>query len=76
MNQEVKHPSGEAAFDINKFQSLVDEGYQKIKSDIKKSILVIGDTGTGKSTLINGLIGKKMEAIQERRKLIIQLQSE
>jgi GTPase SAR1 family protein len=62
-------------FDIKKLQSLIDKGYKQMSQSVEQSIIVIGDTGTGKSTLINGLIGKKLEVIEnEQEDFVIRLE--
>jgi putative ribosome biogenesis GTPase RsgA len=54
-----------SSFDINvsKLQWLIKSGYANISNNkIEKSVLVIGDTGNGKSTLVNALTDKKLES--------------
>lgn len=55
-------------FDIKKLENLIDEGYKQMSQSVEKSIIVIGHTGTGKSTLINGLMGKELEAKKNEEK--------
>jgi len=46
-----------------KLQWLIKSGLEVIDKKFDQSVLVIGNTGSGKSTLINALTGKKLESI-------------
>ncbi|WPX99760.1 Putative GTP-binding and tetratricopeptide repeat-containing protein (plasmid) [Candidatus Megaera polyxenophila] len=49
--------------DIPKLQWLIKSGYANISNNkIEQSVLVVGDTGNGKSTLVNALTDKRLES--------------
>lgn len=49
---------------VNKVKELIDRGYAYLppNKNLKKAVLVIGDTGVGKSTILSYLAGKKLVA--------------
>lgn len=56
---------------INSLEKLLKKGYGQIEKSIEKlggqiqeAVLVIGDTGSCKSTLVNAFIGNKLEAVR------------
>jgi len=63
---------------IKEIFSLIEEGSKQINVDDKKVILVCGDTGSGKSTLINYLTGAKLSAFKpaNSKKLAIELKEQ
>jgi predicted GTPase len=64
MKSEMKSTieNKEKFFDVVELQSIIERSCKDINQNINRSILVIGDTGTGKSTLVNALLGIKLKA--------------
>ena len=59
--EHSKTPNSEVdEFNVESVTSAIAAACSEIKEKINRSILIIGDTGSGKSTLINGLIEKNL----------------
>ncbi|WPX99759.1 Putative GTP-binding protein (plasmid) [Candidatus Megaera polyxenophila] len=58
-----KETSNSSSINISKLQWLIKSGYANISNNkIEQSVLVVGDTGNGKSTLVNALTDKRLES--------------
>jgi hypothetical protein len=59
--------------DISTIKKLIYDGSEKFNIVDQKVVLVLGDTGAGKSTLINYLVGKKLHVLKRpfRKSVII-----
>jgi len=61
INSNFNHSLSQLSYP--KLKWLIKTGLETIDKKLDKSVLVIGDTGTGKSTLVNALINKKLESV-------------
>lgn len=62
--------------EIKEIFTLIKEGSKQINPDDDRVVIVVGDTGSGKSTLVNCLAGAKLTAFKpsNTKKLAIELQ--
>jgi GTPase SAR1 family protein len=64
-------------FNVDKAKKLLKEGYPRIRTTENKDVvLVLGNTGSGKSTIINRLLGCQMEKVQNGAKWIAKPKSD
>ncbi|WP_425362793.1 hypothetical protein [Candidatus Tisiphia endosymbiont of Hybos culiciformis] len=48
---------------IRQVSNLIRDGNDRLQEHVEKGVLVVGDTGSGKSTLTHALAGRKLQAI-------------
>lgn len=58
---------------VHKVKELIDRGYAYLPANknLKNAVLVIGDTGVGKSTILSYLAGKKLVVRNEGLNYVI-----
>jgi tetratricopeptide (TPR) repeat protein/predicted GTPase len=58
------HSTG-GELNTQKVKALIDQGNAKINSTLEESILVVGNTGSGKSTIINALLDRELVIVKK-----------